>query len=72
MASATSMEEYFALRTKVNRQQLRFFAAGICSLVAVFILAHWLRVVFNKLSPSSTNPIRTVSRYVEESFLLSS
>ncbi|KAJ4395932.1 hypothetical protein N0V93_000148 [Gnomoniopsis smithogilvyi] len=54
----------FTARTLTNRQQLRYYAAGICGLMAVFIITHWLRVVFNKLSPSSKNPVRSASRLV--------
>ncbi|CAN8106228.1 unnamed protein product [Discula destructiva] len=63
-AGASSQASYFAARTRVNQQQMRYFAAGVCGLIAVFILAHWLRVLFNKLSTSPKNPLRTVSRFV--------
>ncbi|KAJ4419243.1 hypothetical protein N0V82_005046 [Gnomoniopsis sp. IMI 355080] len=54
----------FTARTLTNRQQLRYFAAGICGLMAIFIITHWLRVVFNKLSTPSKNPVRSASRLV--------
>lgn len=53
----------FTARTYTNQQQLRYFAAAICGIVAIFVVSHWARVVSNKLSPSSkANPIRSMSR----------
>lgn len=57
----------FAARTKVNQQQLRYFAAGICGLMGVFIIFHWTRYVFNKPAFRGSNityPVRVISRQV--------
>lgn len=58
-------------RTRINQQQMRYFAAGICGLMAVFILSHWLRWLFSN-GKSSKHPIRLLSRFVgiPELFLL--
>lgn len=56
-------------RIKTNQQQLRYFAAAICGLMAVFIVSHWLRAIFNKKSPSSGNYARRISRYVGTLYL---
>lgn len=61
------MASRFAARTRVNQQQLQYYAAGICGLMGIFIIFHWIRYVFNKSTSrrtASTNPFRVVSRNV--------
>ncbi|KAI3393953.1 hypothetical protein diail_3432 [Diaporthe ilicicola] len=69
MAGKSSMTAaMFAARLRVNQQQLRYLAAGICALMGLFIVFHWIRYVFNKAnskhrSPSSVAyPFRLISR----------
>ncbi|KUI55365.1 Ferric/cupric reductase transmembrane component 2 [Cytospora mali] len=61
------MASRFAARTRVNQQQLRYYAAGICGLVGIFIIFHWVRYVFNKPAlrrTAITHPFRVISRNV--------
>ncbi|ROV92348.1 hypothetical protein VMCG_09144 [Cytospora schulzeri] len=48
------MSSKFAARTKTNQQQLRYYAAGICGLMGIFIIFHWIRYVFNKSTSRRT------------------
>lgn len=59
----------FAARLRVNQQQLRYFAAGICALMGLFIVFHWIRYLFNRASSKSKSspgvayyPFRLLSR----------
>lgn len=58
----------FAARLRVNQQQLRYFAAGICALMGLFIVLHWIRYLFNKATSKSRSnsgiayPFRLLSR----------
>ncbi|PSR98996.1 ferric reductase NAD binding domain-domain-containing protein [Coniella lustricola] len=54
------------IRTQQNQQQLRYFAAAICGLIAVFILSHWLHLLLNHRSPQSNNPVRAITRKVRK------
>ncbi|VBB80535.1 Putative Ferric reductase transmembrane component [Podospora comata] len=42
----------FAARQKVSEQAMRYYAAGICGLIAVFVLFHWTRLLVVKLERS--------------------
>ena len=59
----------FAARLRVNQQQLRYFAAGICGLMALFIVVHWIRYLFNRATAGSrsnsgvTYPFRLLTRW---------
>ena len=64
------MAAMFAARTRTNQQQLRYFAAGICGLMGIFIIFHWIRYVFNKSSmrgTAITRPFSVISRQVSKS-----
>ncbi|KAF3760842.1 hypothetical protein M406DRAFT_343011 [Cryphonectria parasitica EP155] len=37
------------IRTQKNQQQLRRYAAGICGLMTIFIVTHWLRLILRNL-----------------------
>lgn len=58
----------FAARLRTNQQQLRYFAAGICALMGLFIVVHWIRYLFNKADSKSRSssrvayPFRLISR----------
>lgn len=69
MAGKSSMTPaMFAARLRVNQQQLRYFAAGICGLMGLFIVFHWIRFLFNRANSSNrsnsgiTYPFRLLSR----------
>lgn len=68
-----AMAAMFAARTKVNQQQLRYFAAGICGLMGIFIIFHWIRYVCNKSAvrgTAITRPFSVISRRVSQSTTL--
>ena len=58
----------FAARLRVNQQQLRYLAAGICALMGLFIVFHWVRYIFNKANSRNRSnsgiafPLRLVTR----------
>lgn len=60
----------FAARLRVNQQQLRYFAAGICALMGLFIVFHWIRYICNKASSknksntAATYPFRLLTRSI--------
>lgn len=61
------MASRFAARTRVNQQQLRYYAAGICGLMGIFIIFHWVRYLFNKSTSKRTgvtHPFVVLSRQV--------
>lgn len=71
-AAAAARAAMFAKRTAINQEYQRYFAAGICSLIGVFIFFHWTRHFSNKgrsASPGSgssflVRPFKSISRFV--------
>ncbi|KAK4194574.1 putative ferric reductase transmembrane component [Triangularia verruculosa] len=51
----------FAARQKVSEQVMRYYAAGICGLIAVFVLFHWTRLLVVRLERSK-KPLGMFSR----------
>lgn len=46
------MEAFFAQRQLVTDRMMRYFAAGICGLIAVFVVFHWARWLCVKVERS--------------------
>lgn len=62
-----AMVAMFAARQKVTEQQMRYFAAGICGLMGIFVILHWTRYLFGKVARRSSSsvavaPFAAVSR----------
>ncbi len=58
----------FAMRAMVNNRMMKMYAAGLCGLLAVFIVSHWTRQLFvylqrsSKISAAMGRPFVLVSR----------
>lgn len=63
------MAAFFAARQIVIDRMMRYFAAGICGLIAVFVVFHWARWLCVKIERSKTpagvlgRPFVATSRY---------
>ncbi|KAB5515238.1 ferric reductase NAD binding domain-containing protein [Coniochaeta sp. 2T2.1] len=54
MADAAK-QAMFARRQRVAEQQMRYFAAGICGLIAIFVILHWTRALYSRITRSSSS-----------------
>lgn len=54
--SDKAKQAMFAQRQRVVEQQMRYFAAGICGLIAIFVILHWTRALYSKLARNSSSP----------------
>ncbi|KAK3994646.1 putative ferric reductase transmembrane component [Cladorrhinum sp. PSN332] len=56
-----AQEAYFAARRAKSEEALTYYAAGLCGLIAVFVLFHWTRWLCVKLE-TSKKPLGIVGR----------
>jgi hypothetical protein len=55
--SDAAKQAMFAQRQIIVEQQMRYFAAGICGLIAIFVILHWTRALYSKIARTSSSPI---------------
>lgn len=53
--SPAALAAMFAARQIVVERQMRYWAAGICGLIAAFVILHWTRVIYSKLARSNSS-----------------
>ncbi|EFX01008.1 ferric reductase transmembrane component 5 [Grosmannia clavigera kw1407] len=56
-----------------NLKLARYFAAGICGIIAVFVILHWTRIIYKKLGSKGRvfSPIVAITRRVRRQLLRS-
>lgn len=65
------MEAFFAQRQLVTDRMMRYFAAGLCGLIALFVVFHWARWLCVKVERSKKfagllgRPFVASTRYVD-------
>ncbi len=65
------MAAFFAQRQVLIDRMMRYYAAGICGLIAVFVVFHWARWLCVKIERSKTpagllgRPFVAASRYAK-------
>lgn len=55
--SDAAKKAMFAQRQLVAERQMKYFAAGICGLIAIFVILHWTRALYSKIARSSKSPL---------------
>jgi hypothetical protein len=69
MAEAAK-QAMFARRQMIVERQMKYFAAGICGLIAIFVILHWTRALYSRIARSSRSsmplaaPFSALTRWV--------